>query len=68
MTCEFLIHKLGYLKPRTTHDLLNVTTNHASSEEVVGAVFNGGRDKGKVKRMDQDKGPSTQRGKKNKKE
>ena len=34
----------------------------------VGAVFNGGQDKGKAKRMDQDEGPSTQRGKKNKKD
>ena len=52
MNYESLIHKLGCLKPRTTHDLLNVATNHASSEEVVGAVFNGGQDKGKVKRPD----------------
>ena len=41
-TCESLIHKLGCLKPRTTHDLLDVATNHASGEEVVGAVFSGG--------------------------
>ena len=61
-----MIHKLGCLKPRTTHDLLDITTNHASSEEVVGAVFSGGQDKGKVKREDQDEGTSTQRGKKNK--
>ena len=40
--CESLIHKLGCLKPRTTYDLLDVATNHASSEEVVRAVFNGG--------------------------
>ena len=52
----------------TTHDLLDVATNHASGEEEVGAVFNRGRDKGKAKRVDQDKGPSTQRGKKNKKD
>ena len=58
-TCESLIHKLGYLKPRTTDDLLNVTTNHACGEEAVRAVFNGGRDKGKAKREDQDEGPST---------
>ena len=45
-TCESLIHKLCYLKPQTTRDLLNVATNHASSEEEVGAVFSGGRDKG----------------------
>ena len=31
-------------------------------------VFNGGQDKGKAKREDQDEGPSTQRGKKNKKD
>ena len=59
MTYESLIHKLGCLKPRTTRDLLDVATNHASSEEAVGAVFNGGWDKGKAKRMDQDEGPST---------
>jgi hypothetical protein len=33
--------------------------NHASGEEAVGAVFNGGRDKGKAKRENQDEGPST---------
>ena len=37
-------------------------------EEAVGAVFSGGQDKGKAKREDQDEGPSTQRGKKNKKD
>ena len=68
MTYESLIHKLGCLKPGTTRDLLNVATKHASSKEAVGAVFNGGWDKGKAKREDQDEGPSTQRGKKNKKD
>ena len=34
----------------------------------VGAIFNGGQDKGKAKHMDLDEGPSTQRGKKNKKD
>ena len=58
-TCESLIHKVGCLKPQTTRDLLNVATNHTFSEEVVGAVFNGGQDKGKAKHEDQDKGPST---------
>ena len=57
MTYESLIHKLGCLKPRTTHNQLDVTTNHGSSEEAVGAVFNEGRDKGKAKREDQDEGP-----------
>ena len=67
-TCESLIHKLGYLKPRTTHDLLDIATNHASSEEVVGAVFSGGWDMGKAKHEDQGEGPSMQKGKKNKKD
>ena len=57
-TYESLIHKLGCLKPRTTHDLLDIAMNHASDEEAVGAVFNGGQDKGKAKREDQDEGPS----------
>ena len=45
------------LKPRTTCDLLDIATNHASGEEAVGAVFSSGRDKGKAKREDQVKGP-----------
>ena len=68
MNYESLTHKLGCLKPHTTHDLLDVATNHASGEEAVGVVFRGGRDKGKAKRADLDEGPSTQRGKKNKKD
>ena len=41
-TYESLIHKLGCLKPQTTCDLLDITTNHASGLEAVGVVFNGG--------------------------
>ena len=41
-TCESLIHKLSYLKPRTTHDPLDVAMNHASGKEVVRVIFNGG--------------------------
>ena len=67
-TCESLLHKLGYLKPHTTRDLLDITTNHTSSEEVVRVVFSGGQDKGKAKRKDQDEGPSIQKVKKNKKD
>ena len=58
-TYKSLIHKLGYLKPRTTRDLLHVTTNHTSGEEAIEAIFNGGWDKGKAKCVDQDKAPST---------
>ena len=67
-TYESLIHKLGYLKPRTTRDLLDITMNHAFGEEAVGAAFSDGWDKGKAKRKDQGEGPSMQRGKKNKKD
>ena len=67
-TYKSLIHKLSCVKPRTTRDLLDIATNHASSEEAVGVVFNGGRDRGKAKREDQGECPSTQKGKKNKKD
>ena len=60
--------QLGCVKLYTTHDLLDIAMNHAFDEEAVKAVFNVGRDKGKAKREDQDEGPSTQRGKKNKKD
>ena len=42
--------------------------NHASSKEAVRAVFSGGQDRGKAKREDQGECPSTQKGKKNKKD
>ena len=67
-TCESLIHKLGCLKPQTTHNLLDVATNHASGEDMVRAVFSGGRDRGKAKRNGQHECPSTQKGKKTKKD
>jgi hypothetical protein len=39
-TYESLVHKLGCKGPRTTKELLNITTSHASGKEAVGAVFN----------------------------
>ena len=39
MHCKTLVHKLGCQKPRTTHELLEIATNHASGEETVGTVF-----------------------------
>ena len=57
-TYESLIHKLGCLKPHTTHDLLDIVTNHASGEKAVRAIFSGGLDKGKAKHKHQDEGPS----------
>ena len=38
-SCKTVVHKLGCQKPRATRELLDITTNHASSEEAVGAVF-----------------------------
>ena len=38
-TCESLVHKLGRKGPRTTKELLDIATSHASGEEAVGAIF-----------------------------
>jgi hypothetical protein len=38
-TSEILVHKLGHKSPRTTKELLNITTNHMSGEDAVGAIF-----------------------------
>jgi hypothetical protein len=56
-TYETLVHKLGRKSPRTTKELLDITTSHASSEDTVGAIFD--RSKGKAKRNeDADEGVS----------
>ena len=39
MTYESLVHKLGHKGPRTTKELLDIATSHASGEEAVGAIF-----------------------------
>ena len=39
MTCESLVHKLGRKGRRTTKELMDIATNHASREEAVGAIF-----------------------------
>ena len=39
MTYESLVHKLGCKGPRTTKELLDIVTSHASGEEAVGAIF-----------------------------
>ena len=52
-TCESLVHKLGCKGPRTTKELLDITTSHASSKEAVGAIFD--HLKGKAK-QDEDIG------------
>ena len=38
-TCESLVHKLGRKGPRTTKELHDTGTSHASGEEAVGAIF-----------------------------
>ena len=38
-TCKSLVHKLGRRSPRTTKELLDIATSHASGEEAVGAIF-----------------------------
>jgi hypothetical protein len=63
-TCESLVHKLGRKSPRTTKELLDIATSHASSEEAVGAIFD--HAKGKVKR-DEDAGEGASNRQKKKK-
>ena len=43
-----MVHKLGRKGPRTTKELLDITTSHASGEEAVGAIFD--RLEGKARR------------------
>jgi hypothetical protein len=38
-TYESLVHKIGRKRPRTSKELLDITTSHASGEEAVGAIF-----------------------------
>ena len=38
-TYESLVHKPGCKGPRTTKELLDIATSHASGEEAVGAIF-----------------------------
>ena len=66
-SCKTLVHKLGCQKPRTTRELLDIATNHASGEEAVGAVFVREQPATKAKRDISD-GPSAgHEGRKNKK-
>ena len=67
-TYESLVHKLGRKGPRTTKELLDIATSHASGEEVVGAIFD--RSEGKARRDEgADEGASNRSAKrKNKKQ
>jgi hypothetical protein len=46
-TCETLVHKLGCKRLRTTRELLDIATSHASSKQAVRAIFDRSRDKAK---------------------
>jgi hypothetical protein len=62
-TCESLVHKLGCKGLRTTKELFDIASSHASVEETVGAIFD--RAKGKPKRDEStDEGTSNRPGKK----
>ena len=65
--CETLVRKLGCQKLRTTHELLEIATNHASGEEAVGAVFERDQHAAKEKWRDHDRPPSGREDRKNKK-
>ena len=52
-TCESLVHKLGRRGPRTTKELLDIATSHASGEEAIRAIFNHSDSKA---RQDEDAG------------
>jgi hypothetical protein len=48
-TCKELVRELGHNTPTTTNELMDIITNYATSEEVVGAIFGGDQYKGKHK-------------------
>jgi hypothetical protein len=52
MTNEALIHELECSKPRTTRELLNLATSHASGEETVQAIFYKYKGKAQAEPMD----------------
>jgi hypothetical protein len=62
-TCKELIHELGCKGPCTNRELLDIATNFASSEEVVGAISYD--TKGKEKQQENtDEGNSSRNSKK----
>ena len=61
------MHKLGCQKPRTTRELLDIATNHASDEEAAGAVFVREQPAAKAKRHVHDRPSSNCEDRKNKK-
>jgi hypothetical protein len=66
-TCTSLIHRFGRHMPRTTWELLDITSNHADGEEAVAGMLN--TPQGKEKQvMDQGEGTSSHFKKKKKNE
>jgi hypothetical protein len=39
MTCRSLVHELSHEQPKTTKELLDIATRHASGEEAIEAAF-----------------------------
>jgi hypothetical protein len=62
-TNKILVHKLERKSPRTTKELLNIATSHASSEEAVGVIFDCAHSKAK---RDKDAGKGISNRSKNK--
>jgi hypothetical protein len=54
-TCKELVQELGRNTPTTANELMDIVTNYATGEEVIGAIFGGNQDKGKCK----DEGPES---------
>jgi hypothetical protein len=48
-TCKELVRELGHNTPLTANGLMDIITNFAAGEEVVGAIFGSDQDKGKQK-------------------
>jgi hypothetical protein len=65
-TCTTLIHRLGRRTPKTTQELLDITSNHADGEEAVTATLNTPTGKGKQV-VDHGEGSSSRFNKKKKK-
>jgi hypothetical protein len=51
-TCKELVRELGHNTPITANGLMDIITNFATDEDVVGAIFGGDQDKGKHKEED----------------
>jgi hypothetical protein len=62
-TCKELVRELGRSTPITANGLMDIITNFATSEEVVGAIFGSDQDKGK--RQKEDPASSSRGSKKN---